>query len=313
MMESILTKAELTLELKDLNKSYGKTQVLKDVNLKIPKGVIYGFIGENGAGKTTTMNIICGLKKSSSGKVIFRGRELSYDEERDAIGYLPQQPKFYSYMKVQEYLNFILSLSEAKGKIFSSQELLSIVGLKDASKKTIKTLSGGMLQRLGIAVAISNNPELVILDEPTSALDPEGRREVMSIIKSLKERGMTVFFSTHLLSDVENICDYITIIHKGEILSSTTLSSLKDTYGSSYYEIEFSNKVEPKNYPTFIKEIKTKDDITLIFTDNSLTDERDMFNYLLSLGFPIKGFEKKEVSLEDIFFTIINGGTKNDL
>jgi ABC-2 type transport system ATP-binding protein len=124
---------------------------------------------------------------------------------------------------------------------------------------------------------------------------------------------MTVFFSTHLLSDVENICDYITIIHKGEIISSTTLSYLKDMYGASYYEVEFSNKVEPKNHPNFIKEIRTKDDMTLIFTDNTLTDERDMFNYLLSLGSPIKGFEKKEVSLEDIFFTIINGGAKNDL
>lgn len=313
MMESLQAKAEFTLELNSLNKNYGKTQVLKDINIKIPRGVIYGFIGENGAGKTTTMNIICGLKKPSSGKVIFRGRELSYDKEREAIGYLPQQPKFYSYMKVHEYLNFILSLSEAKDKAFSTEELLSIVGLKDASKKTIKTLSGGMLQRLGIAVAICNNPELVILDEPTSALDPEGRREVMNIIKGLKERGMTVFFSTHLLSDVENICDYITIIHKGEILASTTLASLKDKYRACYYEVKFGNKVEPKNYPSFIKDINIKDDITQIYTDNTLTDERDMFNYLLSLGSPIKAFTKKEVSLEDIFFTIIEGGVTSDL
>ncbi|GKU30351.1 ABC transporter ATP-binding protein [Clostridium folliculivorans] len=306
-------RAKFTLELNALSKNYGKTQVLKDINIKIPRGVIYGFIGENGAGKTTTMNIICGLKKPSSGKVIFRGSELSYDKEREAIGYLPQQPKFYSYMKVQEYLNFILSLSEAKDKAFSLEELLSIVGLKDASKKTIKTLSGGMLQRLGIAVAICNNPELVILDEPSSALDPEGRREVMNIIKGLKDRGMTVFFSTHLLSDAENNCDYITIIHKGEILASTTLSSLKDKYGACYYEVKFGDKVDPKSYPSFIKDINIKDDITQIYTDSTLTDERDLFNYLLSLNSPIKAFTKKEVSLEDIFFTIIKGGVISDL
>ena len=299
---------EYTLELEGINKNYPNAQVLKNINLKIPKGVIYGFIGENGAGKSTTMDIICGLKKASSGKVIFCGKELNYDDERESIGYLPQQPKFYSYMKVKEYLDFILSLSPSKDTSFSRDELLSIVGLKDALNKTVKTLSGGMLQRLGIAVAICNNPKLVILDEPTSALDPEGRREVMNIIKSLKERGMTVFFSTHLLRDAENICDYITIIHKGEILTSTTLSSLKEEYSSCYYEVVFDGDVEKKNYPQFIKSIEQNEGKTLIFVDNTLKDERDLFRYLLSLNTPIKSFVKKEVSLEDIFFTLIKGG-----
>lgn len=308
-----LKDEELTLELISLNKSYGNSKVLNDINLKIPQGVIYGFIGENGAGKTTTMNIICGLKKPSSGKVIFCGKELNYDEERKAIGYLPQQPKFYNYMKVKEYVDFIISLSSTKGTSFSRDELLSIVGLKDASNKTIRTLSGGMLQRLGIAVAICNNPKLVILDEPTSALDPEGRREVINIIKNLKEKGMTVFFSTHLLSDVENICDYITIIHKGKILTSTTIGKLKDEYSTYYYEVKFGGDVEMNNYPSFIKKVDQNGDIALIFTDATLKDERDLFTYLLSLNTPIKSFEKKEISLEDIFFTIIKGGTSNDL
>ncbi|GAA0084034.1 ABC transporter ATP-binding protein [Clostridium sp. CTA-7] len=304
---------EFTLKLVNINKSYGNSQVLKNIDLNIPQGVIYGFIGENGAGKTTTMNIICGLKKASSGDVIFCGKELDYDDERKAIGYLPQQPKFYGYMKVKEYLDFILSLSPSKDKRFSRDELLTIVGLKEASNKSVKTLSGGMLQRLGIAVAICNNPKLVILDEPTSALDPEGRREVMSIIKGLKERGMTVFFSTHLLSDVENICDYITIIHKGELLKSTTLQSLKEEYSSSYYEVIFDGEIERGNNPQFIKSVKQKDEVTLIFVDNTLKDERRLFSYLLSLNKPIKSFVKKEVSLEDIFFTIIKGGESNDI
>ncbi|HEY5525610.1 MAG TPA: ABC transporter ATP-binding protein [Clostridium sp.] len=299
---------EYTLELESINKNYPNAQVLKNINLKIPQGVIYGFIGENGAGKSTTMDIVCGLKKASSGKVIFCGKELNYDDERESIGYLPQQPKFYSYMKVKEYLDFILSLSPSKETSFSRDELLLIVGLKDASNKTVKTLSGGMLQRLGIAVAICNNPKLVILDEPTSALDPEGRREVMNIIRSLKERGMTVFFSTHLLKDAENICDYITIIHKGEILTSTTLSSLKEEYSSCYYEVVFHGDVEKKNYPQFIKSIEQTDEKILIFVDNTLKDEGDLFRYLLSLNTPIKSFVKKEVSLEDIFFHVTKGG-----
>lgn len=301
------------LRLINLNKSYGKFQILKDINLNIPKGSIYGFIGENGAGKTTTMNLICGLKKPSSGKIIFDGEVLNYDDERKSIGYLPQQPKFYSYMKVKEYIDFILSLYPLKEENFSRDELLYIVGLKGTENKKIKSLSGGMLQRLGIAVAICNNPKLVILDEPTAALDPEGRREVMKIIKSLKERGMTVFFSTHLLSDVENICDYITIIHKGKILISTTLQSLKDEYSFCYYEVIFNESVEIKSYPQFIKGIKQDKGRTIMLVDNTLDDEGVLFRYLLSLNTPIKSFIKKEVSLEDIFFTIIKGGVKGDI
>lgn len=304
---------KFTLELRNLNKTYGNSQVLKNINLKIPQGVIYGFIGENRAGKTTTINIICGLKKASSGNIIFCGKELNYDDERKSIGYIPQQPKFYGYMKVKEYLDFILSLSPSKDTSFSRDELLSIVGLKDAANKTVKTLLGGMIQRLGIAVAICNNPKLVILDEPTSALDPEGRREVMNIIKNLKERGMTVFFSTHLLSDAENICDYITIIHKGQILTSTTLATLKEQYSSCYYQVVFDGYVKNKDYPQFIKNIKQNEKVTSIFVDNTLKDERDLFIYLLSFNMPIKIFIKKEVSLEDIFFTLIKGGAQGDI
>ncbi|WP_035291845.1 MULTISPECIES: ABC transporter ATP-binding protein [Clostridiaceae] len=304
---------DFTLELINLNKNYGNFKVLKNINLKIPQGVIYGFIGENGAGKTTTMNIICGLKKASSGQVIFCEKELNYDDERKSIGYLPQQPKFYNYMRVKEYLDFILSLSPSKDSSFSRDELLSVVGLKEASNKTIKTLSGGMLQRLGIATAICNNPKIVILDEPTSALDPEGRREVMNIIRSLKKRGMTVFFSTHLLSDAEDICDYITIIHKGEIVTSTTLDSLKKQYSSFYYEVIFDGCVQKQNYPQFIKNIKQNEEIMLIYVDNTLKDECDLFRYLVSLNTPIKSFTKKEVSLEDIFFNLVKAGVCNDI
>lgn len=304
---------EFILEIKDLNKSYGRAEIIKNMNLEIPKGVIYGFIGENGAGKTTTMNMICGLKKPSKGRIIFDNKELSYDNKREYIGYLPQQPKFYDYMKVREYLDFILSLSDDKNKVFTRDELLSIVGLLESSNKTINTLSGGMKQRLGIAVAICNNPKLVILDEPTSALDPEGRREVMNIIKDLKEKGMTIFFSTHLLADVENICDYITIIHKGEILKSSTLQDLKKNNSIAYYDITFEDEIEIKSCPSFATKIEKNKKIISIFINEDLKDERELFKYLLSYDSNIKSFAKKEVSLEEIFFNIIGGGAKNDI
>lgn len=306
-------KEELILELQNLNKSYSDYVALKDINLKVPKGVIYGFIGENGAGKTTTMNIICGLKKASSGKVIFDGKEIGYDEERKEIGYLPQQPKMYPYMRVREYLDFILSLSTVKEENFTADELLEIVGLTHAENRKVKALSGGMLQRLGIAVAICNNPKLVILDEPTSALDPDGRREVMNIIKKLKQKGMTVFFSTHLLTDVENICDYITIVKKGEVVISTTIKDIKNDNYELHYEVKFGSEVEIKDTPKFIKGVKKEIDKTIFLVNKELDDEREIFEYLLTLGAPIKSFVRKESSLEDIFFKLTKGGEANDL
>ena len=309
--------SQTLLTLRKINKSYNGVQTLKNIDLDIPKGVIYGFIGENGAGKTTTMNIICGLKNSTSGKVIFNNKELNYHEERKYIGYLPQQPKMYSYMTCKEYLKFIISLEKTKDISLEIDELLTIVGLLDAKNKKIKALSGGMLQRLGIAAAICNNPRLVILDEPTSALDPEGRREVMEIIKSLKEKGMTVFFSTHLLSDAENICDFITIIHKGEILVSSTLEAIKDNYNNSYYEIVFEKDIQEKikeiGHPSFINNIICEDDKSIIMVHNILKDEREFYGYLLSLNTGIKSVTKKESSLEDIFFKVIKDGEKIDL
>lgn len=305
---------EPLLNLEKINKSYNGVQTLSDIDLTIPSGVIYGFIGENGAGKTTTMNIICGLKNSSSGKVIFDKKELRYDEERDNIGYLPQQPKMYGFMTCCEYLEFIASLK--KDNNIKVEDLLEIVGLSDAKNKKIKALSGGMKQRLGIAAAISNNPKLVILDEPTSALDPEGRREVMSIIKSLKEKGMTIFFSTHLLSDVESICDMITIIHKGKILLSSTLDKIKDAYKNSYYEVVFfkeAKKIKENLPPSFIKSIDFDGDKTIIVVKNKLEDEREIYEYLLSLDTPIKSVAKKESTLEDIFFKVIKEGEKIDI
>lgn len=306
-------KEEFILELLELNKRYNDYEALKDINLKIPKGVIYGFIGENGAGKTTTMNIICGLKKASSGKVIFDGKEIGYDEERKEIGYLPQHPKMYPYMRVKEYLNFILSLSEVNENNFTADELIEIVGLSHAENRKVKALSGGMLQRLGIAVAISNNPKLVILDEPTSALDPEGRKDVMDIIKKLKQKGMTIFFSTHLLTDAENICDYITIIKEGELVISTTIEKIKNNNYELHYEVKFGSEVEVKDTPKFIKGIKRETDKIIFLVDKELDDEREMFEYLLTLRSPIKSFVKKESSLEDIFFKLTKGGENNDL
>lgn len=299
------------LELIDVEKDYESFKALNKVSFSIKKGEIYGFVGENGAGKTTTMNIICGLSRASSGKVIFKGEELKFQDVRKEIGYLPQSPKFYDYMRVREYMDFIITSCGLVDKDHKyREEILQTVGLKNAGNKFIKGLSGGMKQRLGIGAAICGDPSLIILDEPTSALDPEGRRDVLNIIKTLKDKGMTIFFSTHLLKDAESICDYITVLHKGEVIKSSSMESLKKENTSVYYEIEYSGDLEVKELPSFINSINHENGKIIINVKSPLQYENHLYEFLLSLKVMIKNVKKKEFSLEDAFFQIIKGESK---
>ena len=298
------------LELQNVNKIYSEHKVLDNVSFKVKKGSIYGFVGENGAGKTTTMNIICGLTKASSGNIIFNGKELNYDDIRNDIGYLPQNPKFYEYMTVMEYANFILDICKINDSEIK-EDLLKVVGLEKAVKKRVGGLSGGMKQRLGILASLCNNPKLLILDEPTSALDPEGRKDVMNIIKSLRDKGMTIFFSTHLLNDVENTCDYIIILDKGKIIKSCSMEELKNEHFSTYYEVKYKGSPQINELPDFINEMEHKDNSLIIKTKEELSSENDLYKFLLSLNIEIKSCIKKQVSLEEVFFDIVKGVKDN--
>ena len=292
------------LELKDIVKDYKGFKALDKVSFTIEEGSIYGFVGENGAGKTTTMNIICGLSKETSGKILFMGKDI---KDNRNIGYLPQEPKFYDFLTVREYMDFIISICNIKDKDYRDN-LLKMVGLEDSQSKYIESLSGGMKQRLGIAAAICNNPKLLILDEPTSALDPEGRRDVLEIIRNLRDKGMTIFFSTHLLSDVENLCDYVTILHKGKVVTSSSMENLKKDNQSIYYEVLYKGEINSLSIPGFIKEIEQKNKKIIIKLKEKLSFENELYKYILSLGVDIISCTKKELSLEEIFFNIIKGG-----
>lgn len=230
------------LELKHLSKKYGDKTVINNLSLSVPKGVIYGFVGENGAGKTTTMKMILGLEEKTSGEILINGIPVSFGNNKtnDMTGYLPDVPEFYNYMTAQEYLKFCgeitgLSKEQLKTKI---PDILSLVGLT-IDKKKIKGYSRGMKQRLGIAQALLNDPELLICDEPTSALDPSGRNEFLEMLVKLKGR-MTILFSTHILNDVERICDQIGILNQGELVVDGSLSELKNKYARKQVEIIFS-------------------------------------------------------------------------
>jgi len=217
------------LEINDLHKRFGSVQVLNGLNMVVPEHSVFGFVGKNGAGKTTTMKIVLGLLKADSGTVRVCGEKVVYGDTTTNryIGYLPDVPEFYGYMRPLEYLQLcgeITGLPRRKIKE-RSEELLNLVGLQGVNRR-ISGFSRGMKQRLGIAQALLNEPQLLICDEPTSALDPLGRKQILDILAAIKGKT-TVIFSTHILSDVERICDYVAVLDQGKLALTGTLADVQ--------------------------------------------------------------------------------------
>jgi ABC-2 type transport system ATP-binding protein len=205
-----------------------KVEAVKGVTFRVRRGEIFGFLGPNGAGKTTTLKTLVGLIRPTAGRVEVLGGAPGDIRVMARLGFLPEQPYFYDYLKPGELLDifgriFGLPAAERARRI---DRLLDLVGLSDARGRTLRKFSKGMLQRVGIAQALLNDPELVLLDEPMSGLDPVGRKEVLDLIASLKDQGKTVFFSSHILSDIERLCDRVVILHKGEVRHQGTLDEL---------------------------------------------------------------------------------------
>jgi len=230
------------ITLSKINKKFGAFTAVKDLSIEIAENRVVGFLGPNGAGKTTTLRMLVGLSKPTSGKIEIAGQQIIFGDSRanSLFGYLPEQPAFYGWMTGSEYLDFVgqtfdLNTNAREKRI---DELLSLTDLTEARKKRISTYSNGMKQRLGIAQALINQPKVLIMDEPVSALDPIGRRQVLSVIERLK-KDMTIFLSTHILSDVDRICDDVAIINKGKLITFSALSELKAKYSTQILEVEF--------------------------------------------------------------------------
>jgi len=295
----------------NLSRSYGKTTVLKDLTLAVNKGEVYGFIGKNGAGKTTTINLILSLIKSDSGTVFINEKEINFKDQlyKRKIGYVPDVPVFPSYMTSKDYLIYTLDIfdmkdSESNKKI---QEILDFVDLPN-DKKKIGSFSRGMKQRLAIAQALIHDPEILIMDEPTSALDPIGRNDVMNIIYKLKG-SKTIFYSTHILEDVERVCDKIGILDKGVLLLEGTLDDIKKTYYDNKVYIETTS--EPKVLLNIIRGLKVvknskikKNGVVCNLDDK--TDENTLLKKLIDNDEKIIEFSKEKTSLEDIFIRLTN-------
>jgi ABC-2 type transport system ATP-binding protein len=206
-------------------------RALSPLQLTVEEGEIFGFLGPNGAGKTTTLKLLMGLVFPTSGSARILGREWTDPDIKAQIGFLPEQPYFYDYLTAHELLNYYGQLSgvPAKHRRARIEEVLQRVGLTDVRGVQLRKFSKGMLQRAGIAQAILHDPKVVFFDEPMSGLDPMGRREVRDLMEQLKHEGKTVFFSTHILSDAEALCDRVAIIYKGELRGVGAVADLTST------------------------------------------------------------------------------------
>jgi ABC-2 type transport system ATP-binding protein len=297
------------LEIQHLSKRFGSTQAIDDLSFNVPKGSIFGFIGQNGAGKTTTMKLILGLLKADQGTILIDGEKVSFGETKTnrKMGYLPDVPEFYNYLRAREYLALCGEITGLNKKLIRSRsdEYLTLVGLSKVNKK-IGAYSRGMKQRLGIAQALLNEPKLLICDEPTSALDPIGRKEILDILSQVKGKT-TVLFSTHILSDVERICDHVAVISHGKLMMADSLSNIKAQHASESITIEFKKVEDKEAFLSYgeIKDryiIKDQDQTGLLLQTHEIEKTEALVLKILvdQRWFPLR-FEINEPSIESLF------------
>ncbi|WP_071458986.1 ABC transporter ATP-binding protein [Bacillus massilinigeriensis] len=301
------------LSIQNLNKSFGEHKIINNLTFSVPEGTIYGFLGQNGSGKTTTMKMVLGLLKPNSGSISVCGETVSYGETKTNrhIGFLPDVPEFYGYMKPAEYLSLcgkITGLDRKRTKE-KSEELLSLVGLDQANKR-IGGFSRGMKQRLGIAQALLNEPKLLICDEPTSALDPIGRKEILDILLSVKGKT-TIVFSTHILSDVERICDHAAVLHNGSIVLNGTLTDLKQSRRHDTILIEFASTADLDRFfgnesvRESCRNFERKERTVTIQSDNIAKVQGQIYDAFSTLKIYPERVEILEPTLESLFMEVV--------
>lgn len=298
------------LKIEDIKKSFGEKQVLKGINITIEKGEVYGLVGANGAGKTTLLNIISRVLYADSGKIFVNDKEIKIANDlKGLIGYIIDIPAMHEYLTAYEYLEFIssplgLTKEELKQK---SDKVLNEVGLKDVGGKRIKTFSRGMKQRMGIAGGLISNPEIILMDEPCSALDPQGRFEVMQIIENLKEQGKTIIFSTHILGDVEKVCDRVGILSNGKIAIEGKIQDILNRYAENVFKVFVDEKDiekiinQAKKCEYFVSATPKTNCIEIEFLNGG---KKKMFKTLCVSNADVNGIVLKEQSIEEIFMNL---------
>ncbi len=309
-----------TIRCQGLTKRYGNIIALDDLNLVVEEQSVFGFLGPNGAGKTTTIRLLTGLSLPSSGTAWVASEEVKADSQalRSKIGYLPDVPAFYEWMTGREFLHFVGELHRlpAQERSKRADEILELVDLQEAAGRRIGGYSRGMKQRLGIAQALINRPEVLFMDEPTSALDPIGRRDVLLLIERLS-RETTVFMSTHILSDVERVCDTVGIIDHGRLTIQSTVEELRQRYARSSFELQFEEDASPllprlDSIPWLEKwEMATRNEtpVLRIQARDINKAKQELLQMVAASGLTLLRYELTLPSLEDIFVEMMGNGS----
>jgi len=300
---------EPILTVTDLTKKFGYLTAVKDLSFDIEKGNVYGILGPNGSGKSTTLGIVLNVVNRTEGTFSWFGGTTSTHQALKKVGAIIERPNFYPYMTATQNLKLVCKIKEvSEDKI---EEKLELVGLLDRKNSKFQTYSLGMKQRLAIASALLNDPEILILDEPTNGLDPQGIHQIREIIKKVASQGTTILLASHLLDEVEKVCSHVIILRKGEKLYSGRVEDMLASYG--YFELK---AIEMKALETFLEKhtgfgtIKQQNGmITAILKEEM--DAISLNKALFEEGIVLSHLVKRKASLEEQFLTLTNGGQKS--
>ena len=297
------------IEIEGLRKQYGRTLALPGLDLTVQPGEVFGFLGPNGAGKTTTIKILTGLVKPTAGTARIFGRSVGDRVARRRVGYLPENFRFQDWLSGAELLDFHgrlagLSAAERRTRV---PAVLARVGLADRGNDRIRGYSKGMTQRIGLGQAIIHRPDLILLDEPTSALDPVGRRDVRDLIRSLRAEGATVFLNSHLLSEIEMVCDRVAIVDQGRLVRSGRLGDL--IAGAPELQLILDRvDGELRTLLAHHGEVLEADATTLILSVSELEMAPAVAEAVVRAGYRLYGLVPRQQTLEDVFVGLVDGG-----
>jgi len=295
----------LAIETRDIAKTYGNIVALSDLTLSVGRGEIFGFLGPNGAGKTTAVKVLLSLTRPTGGRGNVLGNPIGDIETRRSIGYLPELFRYQEWASAREILDFhaaLLRLSP-RGRTSSIRRVLELVDLSARANHRVATFSKGMQQRLGLAVALVGEPQLVILDEPTSALDPVGRHDVRKIIGDLRSAGMTVFLNSHLLSEVESVCDRIAVLDRGHVIACGGIDEL---LGRFALRVRFSEP--PSEGVTALiagYSIQTIDSSSYLFRGIDEVEVPEFIQRMVYAGARLQSVEPVRSTLEERFLQLL--------
>ncbi|MED3688362.1 ABC transporter ATP-binding protein [Peribacillus butanolivorans] len=298
----------MKLEIKNVTKKFKEKTAVNNFSMELQSGECVGLIGPNGAGKSTLIKVIADILDPSMGEVLLGGKKIS--KMKREIGYLPQYPNFFQWMTAKETLTFMGQLSGIKKEDLtrSIPEIMSKVGLSGEENSKVRTFSGGMKQRLGIAQALLHKPSLIVMDEPVSALDPIGRREVLNIIEEIKKET-TILLSTHILSDAEEICERFVIIKNGEKIEDTTMTELLNRNSENKINVDLTVKnqewIEIVKSLNFVKGVEVMGNKLKIEVENIELNKNLLLASALEHNVDLVRFEIDNDTLEEIFLKLV--------